>query len=79
MTLTVFEFLGQISFPLYAIHYPVFEFVRRAVRVSGHDPSYYAPWLGLIVLSLLIVFCWAVGRYFDDPLRKRIGERFRIK
>ncbi len=60
--------LGLISFPIYAIHYPVLEVLRRVTRVIGleryYEPAAVVICLGLAAISILLV------RYFDEPVRR---------
>lgn len=51
--------LGTLSFPLYAVHYPILRAVGL-LDVSGGA-------LGA-VLGLLVVAAWALGRWVDEPL-----------
>src|SRR5262249_46338602 len=65
------EFLGELSYPLYGIHYPiirVFMFVQGTKAMSG----------AALALSIVaeVVVCLAASyvamRYFERPLRKRL-------
>lgn len=58
----VMAFLGAISFPIYAVHYPSVELARRALRMKGIEPAATAPWSGLALVAALIGLAWALAR-----------------
>jgi peptidoglycan/LPS O-acetylase OafA/YrhL len=59
------EWLGRISFPIYAIHYPV---LQAGLGVKDHLPV-PAPLIGAGLIVLLVLFCPLIDRYFDAPVR----------
>ena len=74
-----FRFLGLISYPLYAVHFPVTELARRALRILHMDPTRYAPWLGLTLTAALALASWPLARLYDEPVRRAIAFRMRRK
>ncbi len=69
---SVFETLGAISFPLYAIHYPILEFASRVLRATGSQPAAVAPWAGVV---LLVAICFAsvlLDRFYDGPVQQAL-------
>ncbi len=64
-------FLGDYSYPLYILHSPLFNFLDRShlIRVPRPLPSLL---VGLLLASAMILFTWAIGRFYDVPLRKRL-------
>ena len=60
--------LGAISYPLYLTHAPVLSAFGSAA-VWGRLPP--APVVA-VGGGLAVVFAWAVGRYFETPLRRRL-------
>ncbi len=68
-----FEYLGLISFPIYAIHRPVLAFVQTfADRLS------LPPLVALCVAVIFLVLLGpAVERYYDRPVRKLLSGRTR--
>ncbi len=61
----LFRQLGLLSFPLYAIHYPIFSFVRLMGGYLG------APQLATSIASIgiSIIFAWLAMHLFDQPVR----------
>ena len=67
----VAEFLGLVSYPMYAIHYPLLiicgDFFRKS-HISG------VFWL-IPFFVFLIFFAWMLGKYFDPFVRRNIKQR----
>lgn len=72
---TINQLLGTVSYPLYILHVPVFEFARFLLRADGSTPSAFAPELGLLLLSGLLFVSWALAQWYDDPIRERWSRR----
>lgn len=68
----VLSFLGLISYPLYALHFPV---LMIAASVMARVPILPAPWPGLVVLAALVIGSALVAKFYDDPLRRMVGQR----
>ena len=65
--------LGVLSYPLYAIHFPLLQ-VMHSFPLSLIE--------ALICIAGLIIVAWAIGRWFDQPLnawrrRTRLNRRNR--
>lgn len=71
----IFDKLGIMSFALYAVHVPVFEFVRRVVRMAGGDPALLSPWAGFGLLALLVPVAILLERFYDSPIRRFVNNR----
>lgn len=69
------KFLGDISFPLYAVHYPVMYLFyswlidKQCYTISGAWPMALATYAGSIVLALLCL------KLYDEPVRKWLGKK----
>ena len=71
------SFLGRLSYPLYAVHFPLIylyiTWVRQdAIPYQGYDQ----PWLAAIITiaaSLLIATLCLL--FYDEPLRKRLSKK----
>lgn len=73
----IVEELGRISYPLYAIHYPLIYLYIHWINTDTH-PFGNSPWstpIALFVLSLAIA--WLVTRYYDEPVRRWLGSKIR--
>lgn len=66
-----FEFLGAISFGVYALHYPIIWLVNGFSNKLGVSTVY----AGVIMLPLLVVGCVFVDKYFDRPIRQFIKNK----
>ena len=66
---------GQLSYPLYAVHYPI---VRGVGYVILRHPMPTLARLGIVGLTMigLVVLAWALFRYYDEPLRRTLTRRF---
>jgi peptidoglycan/LPS O-acetylase OafA/YrhL len=67
--------LGAVSFPIYALHFPLQELMRRVVRFTGVDPSDLAPWAGFVVVPVMMVACYMIVRMYDQPLQRHWRRR----
>ncbi len=68
------QFLGEISYPLYIIHYPfIWIFMSYVER---YHPS-IAQMSDIIVVGmlLLIFLSYFVFKYLDEPIRKYLGRK----
>jgi peptidoglycan/LPS O-acetylase OafA/YrhL len=69
------RFLGNISYPIYIIHYPlIYIFTAWVVdnKVSLNDG-----WpVGLIVLVSAIIIAYACLKFYDLPVRKWLSQKF---
>ncbi len=67
---SAYAYLGAISYCLYAIHYPLIWMVRGMAEKVGFP----APTAGLMLLSVLFVACGWLDRFYDQPIRRRLGS-----
>lgn len=74
ISLSVCDFLGKISFPMYIIHYPIIYIYMAYTtdnKLSWQDNwmIMVAIWLGCIVLAYLCL------KLYDEPVRKWLSKR----
>ncbi|MCE2574198.1 acyltransferase [Komagataeibacter sp. FNDCR2] len=64
---------GEISYPLYALHYPVFCWVNGLFQAATHHrmPMVEMPLVGITVLGVSL----AVLKGIDEPVRARLSRR----
>lgn len=74
----VCTFLGDISYPIYIIHYP-FIYVFYAWIYKNNIPMTVGFWTGLGLLIILIILSYAVLKLYDEPLRKWLSKRYMRK
>ena len=62
---------GELSYPIYALHYPIFCWINGLYVTAFHARS---PWLesALIVLGVIGLSHFALRRY-DEPVRRRLA------
>lgn len=75
LTERICKFLGDLSYPLYIIHYPFmylyFSWVQtKQLTFEESLPGALTVFLGCIMLALLCV------RFYDNPIRKWLGKRY---
>jgi len=71
------SFLGRLSYPLYAVHFPLIYLYIYWIRESGYTYTGFSqPWVAAIITlaaSLLIaILCLFL---YDEPLRKRLTRK----
>ena len=73
------SFLGRLSYPLYAVHFPFVYLFIAWVRRDGHPyEGYSQPWLPLLptfVVSLVVAVLSML--LYDEPLRRRLSKSSR--
>ena len=71
----VCNFLGDISYPLYAVHYP-FMYLFYAYLIKNQVYTFGETWaLALGVCALSILVAWLSLRFYDIPLRRSLTSR----
>ena len=69
-------FLGNISYPLYAIHYPIM-YLFYAWLIEHQLFTFAATWqVALAVFALNILVAYLCLKYYDEPIRKYLAKRF---
>ena len=70
------SFLGRLSYPLYAVHYPFVYLYISWVGRSGHPYEGYShPWVpALLTLAASIVVATLCMLFYDEPLRKWLSR-----
>lgn len=67
--------LGDISYPLYAIHQPIGSVIRSAGEHLRLPTALVLP----IYLVVTVVLAAALGHYWDKPVRRRISARLALR
>lgn len=71
----VFEYLGAISYPIYLLHWPILLAVRKAATISHISLVQQV----ILTMSATIVISAIALKFYDEPLRKILTNRKRIK
>lgn len=68
-------FLGDISYPVYIIHYPI-AYVFYSWVVDNNVPMEKGFWVGLLAMLFAVVLAYAALKFYDEPVRKWLAKRF---
>ena len=71
----VCEFLGNISYPVYVIHYPSMYIFYRWIWTGGYTFAQAWPVAAAIVAGNIIL-AWIVLKVYDEPVRRYLTRRF---
>ena len=75
----VCKFLGDISYPVYVIHYPLM-YLFYAWLIKNQLYTLGETWqVALCVYALCIVLAYLSLKFYDEPLRKYLAKRFLSK
>lgn len=69
------KFLGDISYPVYIIHYPFMYCFYSWVWKNGIEFSYAWP-VAAGIFCGSIILAYAFLKLYDEPVRKRLGRKF---
>ncbi len=73
----IINFLGEISYPVYAIHIPLMWMMGKAVKkTTGITELNQLVWFGLIILPVSIGLSYLALKMYDKPLRKYLKLKF---
>lgn len=68
---------GGLSYPVYALHYPLLVITGGLGGASGLIAAAPAPGFGLIAYPVVIGLCWLAWKLYDEPVRawlSRLGR-----
>ena len=71
----VCTFLGDVSYPVYIIHYPV-AYVFYAWVVNNQIPMEQGVWVGSGIMILTIALAYLLLKVYDEPVRKWLSKKF---
>lgn len=70
------NFLGEISFPVYIVHYPfMYLFYAWLIRTEQYTLSETWP-LALLTCAVSVLTAWLCLRFYDLPVRRWLTRRF---
>ena len=75
-TARLFDWLGEISYPLYVTHGPLMALVFAVAAARGVRTEAIPTALLVGLLFLLIALCHPLSRRFDTPARRWLTQRF---
>jgi peptidoglycan/LPS O-acetylase OafA/YrhL len=65
------KWLGDISYPLYALHYPILLLVGGVAKLA-HVPDIITLAVGTIVS---VMAAWIAFKFYDEPVRRWLSNR----
>ena len=68
------KFSGDISYPLYIIHYPFIYIYTMWIAVKKPAPSHIFP-IALELLIFFILLSWFALKFYDEPIRSFLTKR----
>lgn len=71
-------FLGDISYPVYIIHYPI-AYVFYAWVVKNNVPVEKGFWVGLLAMTFAVGLAYAALKLYDEPVRRWLAKKFMKK
>lgn len=70
------KFLGDISYPLYIIHYPIM-YIFYAWLIEEHHYTLGATWgVALMVIIASILLAYTILKLYDEPVRRYLTKKF---
>lgn len=74
----IVNFLGEISYPVYAIHMPIIWVMGFGVKkVTGVTEPAQLVWFGLIILPVTIGLSYLALKLYDEPVRRFLKNKFK--
>ena len=71
------SFLGRLSYPLYAVHFPLIYLYITWVGKDGHPyEGYSQPWLvALITIGASVLVATLCLLFYDEPIRRKLSGK----
>ncbi len=70
------KFLGDISYPLYIVHYPIM-YIFYKWLIKNHLYTWSETWgIALMVIVSSILLAYACLKLYDEPVRRYLARRF---
>ncbi len=72
--------LGHASYAVYILHIPLVQLiVGMNVVILKIDPVATRPFSGLLLAAVILLLSSTITRYFDEPVRRYLVERYRSR
>ncbi len=71
------KFLGEISYPLYLVHYPLVYFYVAWISDNKGTTIYEAWPYAVLILMGSIILAYATLKWYDEPVRKWLRKKWR--
>ena len=73
----VLAWLGAVSYPVYAIHVPLFMWLSRLQRATASRVQVSPHWWIVLSVPIAIVCAWAILSIYDLPVREMLTSRMK--
>jgi peptidoglycan/LPS O-acetylase OafA/YrhL len=74
----LFAFLGLVSFAIYALHNPLLPVANTVLAHLAPSPGVFRFLCAVGFVVMLVLFAWLADRFYDGPVRRRLGRRFAL-
>jgi peptidoglycan/LPS O-acetylase OafA/YrhL len=75
----IFKFLGDISFPVYIIHYPIM-YLFYSWLIENKLYTLGETWpVAILVMIGSIIIAYLCLKLYDEPIRKWLSKKFILK
>lgn len=71
--------LGELSFPIYVLHYPLFDVFAKFATHAGFVEGQPRPWYLLAISLIVVLLSYLTLRSYDMPLRAWLSRRYRMR
>ena len=75
----IYKFLGDISYPLYVVHYPFMYLFYSYLWSNGNLPFSQTWHVAVLLFVGNVVLAYASLKLYDEPVRKFLTKRFLLK
>ena len=75
----LYKFLGDISYPLYVVHYPFMYLFYSYLWSNGNLPFSQTWHVAVLLFAGNVVLAYASLKLYDEPVRKFLTKRFLLK
>ena len=75
----LYKFLGDISYPLYVVHYPFMYLFYSYLWSNGNLPFSQTWHMAVLLFVGNVVLAYASLKLYDEPVRKFLTKRFLLK
>jgi peptidoglycan/LPS O-acetylase OafA/YrhL len=72
----VAAWLGRISYPLYALHYPLI--IRNSYQLTHGRQGLALAGAGVFATLLMLLLAWLAAAFYDEPVRRFLTRAFRL-
>jgi len=72
-SLSIFEIMGIISYPIYLLHYSVGSGLSKSLKFIGYDVEHFAPYSGCILVAGLVAISLLLDHFYDRPVRRYLS------